>query len=92
MLVLFGLNETQSKIYQFQLSKRLLNKDLTISVVDHRILYCDVRTSIGIPSICILCRVIAFASPGNIDIVKDYVGGIGDEMIVLGRVAQNQIT
>ena len=56
-----------------------------------RILYHDARTTIGIPAIGVLGDVAARATAGDVDGGEDDGGGVGDEEVVLGRVAEEEV-
>jgi len=68
-----------------------LEGDAVIAVVDVRILYRDVRATVGIPTIRIFGRVVACASARDIDGIKYDIGRIGHEMVIFRAVSQVQI-
>jgi hypothetical protein len=91
MLVLFGLNATQSslviRLFEVVGGGRLL----TITINDVRILNRDIRAPVGVPAIRVLRWVCTVTSSCNVDVIKNNIAGISDEMIIFWRITQYQI-
>jgi len=68
-----------------------LERYAIVSIVDNRILDHDIRASISVPTVSVLGNIHTVASSRNIDVVKDDIGSIGNEMVVLGRISQEQV-
>jgi hypothetical protein len=60
------------------------SKVLAVSIVDHRVLNHEARASISVPPIGILRYIDASAMPSNVDIVEYNIGGVGNEVVILG--------
>ena len=52
----------------------------------------DIRASVSIPSISVLRYIDASTVAGNVDIVENNIGGVGNEVVVLGRISQHQVS
>lgn len=44
-----------------------------------------------VPSISVFRHIVAYTLTSNVDIVKDNVGGVTHEVIILGTVSQNKV-
>lgn len=83
MLVLFGLNATQSALYEHNVSL-FFEIRLTISIVNNRVLDQDILTPVCVPTICVLCDVRTMTGTSNIDVIENDIGRVRHEMVVLG--------
>jgi len=64
---------------------------LTIAVVDNRVHDGYVLTAVRVPPITVSSLVLAPTRTGDIDVVEDDIARVGDEVVVLRAVSQNQI-
>lgn len=68
-----------------------LEADAVIAIVDHAVLNDDVGAAVGIPAIGVLRRTFALAGACDVDVVECDARTVGDPVVVLRRVAENQI-
>jgi len=65
-----------------------LERNTIVAVVDMRVLNHDVIRTVRVPAIRVLSGVLALAAAEDVDVVKDHVGGVGDERVPLRAVSE----
>lgn len=63
----------------------------TIAVVDDRVHNSNIAASVRIPAISVLSWIFAMALAGNVDIVEDNVGRVGNKVVILRAVLEVQV-
>jgi hypothetical protein len=63
----------------------------TIAVVDNGILDGDTITPICVPAVGVLSNVLTYAPTSDIDVRVDYVRGVHDHVVVLGRKSHFEV-
>jgi len=64
---------------------------LTITVLDDRVQYGDIRAAIGVPAVGVLGGILACGGASDVDVVEHDVARVGHEVIILGAEAENQV-
>ena len=68
-----------------------LEADTIIPIIHHAILDHNVGRAIRIPPVRVLGRVVALAVPADVQVREDDVAAVGDEVVVLRRVAELEV-
>lgn len=68
-----------------------LERHAIVAVVNHTILNHDVRAAVCIPTISVLRRIVTRTVSTNVEILKDDVGAVGEEVVPLRRVSQVEV-
>lgn len=63
----------------------------TITVVDDRVHNSNIAASVSVPAVSVLSWIFAMTLAGNIDIVEDNIGRVGNEVVILRAVLEVQV-
>lgn len=68
-----------------------LERNAVVSIIDYTVLDHDVRAAICVPAIRVLRLVLTGAVAADVEVVEDYVGTVGQEIVPLRRVSQVEV-
>ena len=63
----------------------------TVTIVNYAVHDRDVTAPVRVPAVRVLGRVLALGEPADVNVVKHYIRGVGDEMIILRTVAEHKV-